>query len=186
MLPSLRIPIIQAPMLGASTTEMAAAVCRAGGLGSLAPGLGPAALTQAVEGLRRATDRPFAVNLFVLDPVRPDEGQVAAAVTSALGRLALMAGLPGVAAPLIADPAAKGVALSKHAGGPVARSRAIPTRRRCAPPGRRPAAPGPLRRASRLCLVPPDGRRLRGHGRPGYSDRAANPRHRGAGAAARQ
>ncbi|MFO0579829.1 MAG: nitronate monooxygenase [Polyangia bacterium] len=88
MLPSLRIPIIQAPMLGASTAAMAAAVCRAGGLGSLPPGLSPAALTQAVEGLRRATDRPFAVNLFVLDAARPDEGQVAAAVTSALERLA--------------------------------------------------------------------------------------------------
>lgn len=80
MLPSLRIPIIQAPMLGASTAEMAAAVCRAGGLGSLAPGLSPAALTQAVEGLRRVTDRPFAVNLFVLDAARTDDGQVAAAL----------------------------------------------------------------------------------------------------------
>ena len=36
---------------------------------------------------------------------------LAAAGPASLGRLALMAGLPGLAAPLIADPAVKGVAL---------------------------------------------------------------------------
>lgn len=47
MLKELLIPIIQAPMLGASTPAMAAAVSRAGGLGSLAPGLSADAMAKA-------------------------------------------------------------------------------------------------------------------------------------------
>lgn len=84
MLPTLKIPILQAPMLGASTPAMAAAVSQAGGLGSLAPGLGPAALNQAIDAVRAATDRPFAVNLFVIGGVSPDPDQLA----RALARLA--------------------------------------------------------------------------------------------------
>ena len=73
----LEIPIIQAPMLGASTLDMALAVSRAGGLGSLAAaGLAPDALEAATDRLRAATDRPFAVNLFIGEPVHPSAAEV--------------------------------------------------------------------------------------------------------------
>jgi nitronate monooxygenase len=73
----LEIPIIQAPMLGASTLEMALAVSRIGGLGSLAAGaLAPDALEAAVAQLRAATDRPFAVNLLMSQPAHPSAAEV--------------------------------------------------------------------------------------------------------------
>lgn len=93
MLPKLSVPIIQAPMLGASTPQMAIAVSEAGGLGSLAPGLGPKELRQAIAAVRTGTDRPFAVNLFVLEPAAADPPEVARALEllapyySALGLL---------------------------------------------------------------------------------------------------
>lgn len=63
------LPIIQAPMAGGITTPaLVAAVCEAGGLGSLAaPLLSPARLLEDVAAIRALTGRPFAVNLFVLD-----------------------------------------------------------------------------------------------------------------------
>ncbi|SFB51593.1 nitronate monooxygenase [Cohnella sp. OV330] len=60
-------PIVQAPMAGGpATSELAAAVSNAGGLGSLGAGYwSPAQITDAIREVRRRTDRPFAVNLFV-------------------------------------------------------------------------------------------------------------------------
>lgn len=60
-------PIIQAPMAGGATTpELVAAVSNAGGLGSLAaPLLTPLAIIEQAEHIRRLTDKPFAINLFV-------------------------------------------------------------------------------------------------------------------------
>lgn len=60
------IPIVQAPMAGVSTPEMAAAVSNAGGLGSIGVGATDAAgaLTM-IEATRARTDRPYNVNLFV-------------------------------------------------------------------------------------------------------------------------
>lgn len=60
-------PIVQAPMAGgASCPELAAAVCRAGGLGFLAAGYKtPEAVYEETRALRRLTDRPFGVNLFM-------------------------------------------------------------------------------------------------------------------------
>lgn len=60
-------PIIQAPMAGGpSTPELAAAVSNAGGLGSLgAAYLTPEALRRDIAAVRRLTDRPFGVNLFL-------------------------------------------------------------------------------------------------------------------------
>jgi len=74
-LPGLDIehPIIQAPMAGVSTPELAAAVSNAGGLGSL--GLGAASVPQArdaIEQTQALTDRPFQVNLFCHQPARRD------------------------------------------------------------------------------------------------------------------
>ncbi|MDE2427396.1 MAG: nitronate monooxygenase [Burkholderiales bacterium] len=60
-------PIIQAPMAGGATTaELVAAVSNAGGLGSLAaPLLTPLAIIEQAEHIRRLSDKPFSINLFV-------------------------------------------------------------------------------------------------------------------------
>lgn len=60
-------PIVQGPFGGGlSTVRLAAAVSQAGGLGSFgAHHLHPDDITALVAGLRAATDRPFAVNLWV-------------------------------------------------------------------------------------------------------------------------
>ncbi len=75
----LRIPLIQAPMAGVSTPHLAAAVSRAGALGSL--GLGASTVAQARQAIldtRALTDRPFAVNLFCHAPARHDPAREAA------------------------------------------------------------------------------------------------------------
>jgi len=62
----LNYPIIQAPMLGVSTPEMAAVVSNQGGLGSLAVGgLSPEITQQLIRKTKSLTNNPFAVNLFV-------------------------------------------------------------------------------------------------------------------------
>lgn len=59
-------PIIQAPMAGISTPELAAAVSNAGGLGSIGIGATHAIGAKAmIEEVRVRTDRPFNVNVFV-------------------------------------------------------------------------------------------------------------------------
>jgi len=60
-------PIIQAGMAGGVTTpELVAAVSNAGGLGTLGAGyMSAEQIRFAVETIRRHTDRPFAVNLFI-------------------------------------------------------------------------------------------------------------------------
>lgn len=81
MLDKLAVPIIQGPMLGASTRAMAIAVSNAGGLGSYAAsGHNGDGLLQEVAAIRTATDRPFAVNLFILPRIQPDSTQVSAAM----------------------------------------------------------------------------------------------------------
>ena len=63
-LPS-KIPLIQAPMAGAQGPDLAIAVCRAGGLGSLpAAMLTPDRLRDQIVAVRQATDAPFNVNFF--------------------------------------------------------------------------------------------------------------------------
>jgi nitronate monooxygenase len=70
----LSIPLIQAPMAGTSTPALAAEVCNAGALGSLALGaIGPDEARRQIAELRSLTARPFNLNLFVhaaprLDP----------------------------------------------------------------------------------------------------------------------
>jgi nitronate monooxygenase len=62
----LNYPIVQAPMLGVSTPEMAAAASNEGALGSLAVGgLSPEATRQLIRQTKSLTNKPFAVNLFV-------------------------------------------------------------------------------------------------------------------------
>ncbi|MGV0036070.1 MAG: NAD(P)H-dependent flavin oxidoreductase [Candidatus Azotimanducaceae bacterium WSBS_2022_MAG_OTU7] len=58
-------PIIQAPMAGACTPELVAAVSNAGGLGSLgAAPMKPEVLRAQIQKIRALTDRPFNINLF--------------------------------------------------------------------------------------------------------------------------
>jgi nitronate monooxygenase len=75
----LSLPLIQAPMAGVSNAALAAAVCEAGALGSIALGAGDAAAGRAAIGAVRArTTRPFNVNLFVHDDPTPDAAREAA------------------------------------------------------------------------------------------------------------
>ncbi|MBV7256641.1 nitronate monooxygenase [Pacificimonas sp. WHA3] len=72
----LSVPLIQAPMAGISTPELAAAVSNEGALGSIGIGAtDPGGARNMIEELRARTDRAFNVNLFVhrtprADPVR--------------------------------------------------------------------------------------------------------------------
>ncbi len=67
------LPIIQAPMAGASTPEMAIAVSEAGGLGSLPCALyTPAQAREAVETIRKGTSRPINLNFFCHTPAQHD------------------------------------------------------------------------------------------------------------------
>ncbi len=74
-------PLIQAPMAdGITTPELIAAVSNAGGLGSLGAGhMSPEALRRAIGEIRSLTDRPFAVNLFVPEPVKEDAERIISA-----------------------------------------------------------------------------------------------------------
>ncbi|MBA3871412.1 MAG: nitronate monooxygenase [Anaerolineae bacterium] len=73
---NVQFPIVQAPMVGVSTPQLAAAVSNAGALGSIA--LGASTTQQAqemIQATRALTDKPFNVNLFchrpaVANPVR--------------------------------------------------------------------------------------------------------------------
>lgn len=76
---SLSVPVIQAPMAGVSTPEMAAAVSNAGALGSIAVGATDADGARAMMAATRAlTERPFNVNLFAHAPARADPAREAA------------------------------------------------------------------------------------------------------------
>ena len=57
---------MQAPVGPAATPALAAAVSAAGGIGALgASWTAPAALREQIREVRRATDRPFCVNLVL-------------------------------------------------------------------------------------------------------------------------
>ena len=72
-------PILLAPMAGPGTPQLAIAVCEAGGLGALACSqLGPEQITQAVDRVRAATNRPFNLNFFCHEPPEPNDERLAA------------------------------------------------------------------------------------------------------------
>ena len=63
----LTYPIVQAPMAGATTPELAATVSNFGGLGSLGGGTtAPEVLNDQINTLKTLTNRPFMINLMVL------------------------------------------------------------------------------------------------------------------------
>jgi nitronate monooxygenase len=75
----LDVPIIQAPMAGVQGCALAAAVCNAGGLGSLpAAMLTPDALANELSALKAQTDRAFNVNFFCHAAPVPDAARDAA------------------------------------------------------------------------------------------------------------
>ncbi|WP_030539965.1 nitronate monooxygenase family protein [Sphingobium sp. DC-2] len=67
------LPIVQAPMAGVSTPELAAAVCNAGALGSISVA---ATTTDGARGMiedaRKHTAKPFNVNVFAHTPTPRD------------------------------------------------------------------------------------------------------------------
>src|SRR5579864_5460825 len=75
----INLPIIQAPMAGVSTPEMAAAVSNAGGLGSVgAAAVDAEATRRMITAVRSRTDRPFNVNVFCHRPAAADSAREAA------------------------------------------------------------------------------------------------------------
>ncbi|HEX5244037.1 MAG TPA: nitronate monooxygenase [Tepidisphaeraceae bacterium] len=79
-----KYPIILAPMGGVGTVELAAAVCNAGGVGSLAAAyLSPQEIKRQIEDFRSRTDRPFAINLFAQEtkPLDRDPGPMLSILT---------------------------------------------------------------------------------------------------------
>lgn len=87
-------PVVQAPMAGSCTPELAAAVSEAGGLGSL--GVGPRGadyVRDRVARLRALTDRPFNLNFFA-HPAPPATAGTAARAALAPAYEALGLGAP--------------------------------------------------------------------------------------------
>ncbi|WP_322979869.1 nitronate monooxygenase [Pseudomonas sp. C11] len=73
------LPLIQAPMAGSQDHRLAAAVCEAGGLGSIPCAmLTPTALRQELEMLRSLTTHPFNLNFFSHVPPESDARRDAA------------------------------------------------------------------------------------------------------------
>lgn len=65
----IEVPVISAPMGGASGWELAAAVSAAGGLGMIGGSFQSAEwLREQIEGVRRQTDRPFGVGFVTSSP----------------------------------------------------------------------------------------------------------------------
>ena len=99
LLDRLRIPIIQAPMAGGSSTpELAAAVSDAGGLGFVAAGYkAPEAMRADIAATRALSPAPFGVNVFAARPttVAPAVlGAFADRVRSATGDTGVTPGEP--------------------------------------------------------------------------------------------
>lgn len=96
-------PIVQAPMKGAATPALAAAVCNAGGLGSLGcAGLPPVAIRDALVEMRRRTNQAFNLNFFAHGPIAPDPE----ALARARSRLAPFYAAKGLGEPSVhLDPA---------------------------------------------------------------------------------
>lgn len=72
-------PLVQAPMAGLSTPQMAIAASEAGGLGSIAAAmLTPETLRSELQLVQQATSRPINVNFFVHKPPAADAAREAA------------------------------------------------------------------------------------------------------------
>ncbi|MQR00257.1 NAD(P)H-dependent flavin oxidoreductase [Glaciimonas soli] len=86
------LPIVQAPMAGVTDAQLVAACCEAGVLGSLGAGmLMPDTLATTVKAIRAATNKPFNVNLFILEdmPLQDLSGPALTALTAEYHHLGL-------------------------------------------------------------------------------------------------
>ncbi|MGN7386323.1 NAD(P)H-dependent flavin oxidoreductase [Sporosarcina sp. SAFN-015] len=93
-------PIIQAPMAGITTPEFVAACAEAGVLGSIGAGyLSAEATRDSIREVKRLTNKPFAVNLFVPEQTEMDQEQLRQAYL-ALHPIGKKIGLPFWKAPL--------------------------------------------------------------------------------------
>ncbi|MGD9810233.1 MAG: NAD(P)H-dependent flavin oxidoreductase [Sphingobium sp.] len=73
------LPIVQAPMAGVSTPELAAAVSNTGALGSISVAATDAAgAREMIAAIRLLSNRPFNVNVFVHQPMAQDAAREAA------------------------------------------------------------------------------------------------------------
>jgi len=76
---AIELPIIQAPMAGATTPEMVVAVSQAGGLGSLPSAqYSPPQLRAALGTVRQGTSKPINVNFFCHTMPQPDPARIKA------------------------------------------------------------------------------------------------------------
>jgi nitronate monooxygenase len=75
----IRLPVIQAPMAGSQGSDLAIAVSKAGGLGSLpCTMLSPDGMRAELTAIRAATDQPYNVNFFCHTPPAVDAKREAA------------------------------------------------------------------------------------------------------------
>ncbi len=73
-------PIIQGGMAWVATHELAAAVSEAGGLGIIGAGGAPASwVREQIRQAKKATDKPFGVNLMLMNPEADQIAQIIAA-----------------------------------------------------------------------------------------------------------
>jgi nitronate monooxygenase len=80
-------PIVQSGMGTVAGPDLVAEVCKAGGLGIIAGlNLTPEQIRDAIRRVRAATDRPFGVNLFMPNEIRPptDPATIPAATVAAV------------------------------------------------------------------------------------------------------
>ncbi len=95
----MEVPIVQAAIWPATAPELVAAVCEAGGLGSVGAVFESAeSVEQQMASVRELTDRPFAVNHVV--PVL-DEGAFRATLEAKPGVVSFALGNPGAPISLI-------------------------------------------------------------------------------------
>ena len=91
----IELPIVQAPMAGVSTPEMAAAVSNAGGLGSIGIGAAdPETARRMIRAVRLLTGRPFNVNVFCHAPATANPAREAAWVARLAPELARYGATP--------------------------------------------------------------------------------------------
>lgn len=100
----IRYPVVQAPMGGGtSTPQLAAAVCNAGGLGSLGSAYdAPGKIAQEIRQVRGLTGRPFSVNLFI-PPASPPKDVPLGPMLEILGRFHAELGLDAPSLPPAPD-----------------------------------------------------------------------------------
>ncbi|HID08704.1 TPA: enoyl-[acyl-carrier-protein] reductase FabK, partial [Candidatus Micrarchaeota archaeon] len=73
----IRYPILCGGMAHVSRAPLVAAVSEAGGLGIIGSGgMPPEVLEKEIAEVRKLTEKPFGVNLMLLDPNVPDQVEV--------------------------------------------------------------------------------------------------------------